>query len=110
MREVKLSSADRELWPGEGITKGDLLEYYRAVAPAIVPHLRNRPFTMKRYREGIAKPFFFQKDAPKGMPDWIPTRHVPDVARARGSRGSSTSRSSTTSSRCSGWCRCTAST
>jgi bifunctional non-homologous end joining protein LigD len=73
-RVVRLSSADRELWPGEGITKGDLWDYYRRVAPAIVPHLRNRPFTMKRYREGIAKPFFFQKDAPKGMPDWIPRR------------------------------------
>jgi bifunctional non-homologous end joining protein LigD len=73
-RVVRLSSPDRELWPGEGITKGDLWEYYRAVAPTIVPHLRNRPFTMKRYREGVAKPFFFQKDAPKGMPDWIPRR------------------------------------
>jgi bifunctional non-homologous end joining protein LigD len=73
-RAVRLSSPERELWPGEGITKADLWDYYRRVAPAIVPHLRNRPFTMKRYREGIAKPFFFQKDAPKGMPDWIPTR------------------------------------
>jgi bifunctional non-homologous end joining protein LigD len=73
-RVVRLSSADRELWPGEGIRKGDLWDYYRRVAPALVPHLRNRPFTMKRYREGVAKPFFFQKDAPKGMPDWIPRR------------------------------------
>jgi bifunctional non-homologous end joining protein LigD len=73
-RVVRLSSAERELWPGEGITKGDLWEYYRQVAPAIVPHLRDRPFTMKRFREGAAKPFFFQKDAPKGMPDWIPRR------------------------------------
>ena len=73
-RVVRLSSADRELWPGEGVTKGDLWDYYRRVAPAIVPHLRNRPFTMKRYREGIAKPFFFQKDAPKGIPEWIPRR------------------------------------
>jgi bifunctional non-homologous end joining protein LigD len=73
-RTVRLSSPERELWPGEGVTKGDLWDYYREVAPAIVPHLRNRPFTMKRYREGTAKPFFFQKDAPKGMPDWIPTR------------------------------------
>ena len=73
-RVVRLSSPDRELWPGEGVTKGDLWSYYRDVAPWIVPHLRHRPFTMKRYREGVAKPFFFQKDAPKGMPDWIPTR------------------------------------
>jgi bifunctional non-homologous end joining protein LigD len=74
VKEVKLSNADRELFPGDGITKGDLFEYYRRVAPALVPHLRNRPFTMKRWREGVAGGAFFQKQAPKGMPDWIPTR------------------------------------
>jgi bifunctional non-homologous end joining protein LigD len=73
-RAVRLSSAERELWPGEGVTKGDLFDYYDAVAPVLVPHLRDRPFTMKRYREGIAAGHFFQKDAPKGMPEWIPTR------------------------------------
>jgi bifunctional non-homologous end joining protein LigD len=72
--EVKLSSADRVLFPGDGITKGDLFEYYGQVADAIVPHLRDRPFTMKRWREGIAGEAFFQKQAPKGTPDWIPTR------------------------------------
>ena len=80
---VELSSRDRVLFPDDGITKGDLFEYYRAVAPAIVPHLRNRPFTMKRWREGLPGGAFFQKQAPKGMPSWIPTRRVPDVA-ARG--------------------------
>jgi bifunctional non-homologous end joining protein LigD len=73
-RVVRLSSGDRELWPGEGVTKRDLWDYYAAVAPVLVPHLRNRPFTMKRYRLGLAGNFFFQKDAPKGMPGWIPTR------------------------------------
>jgi bifunctional non-homologous end joining protein LigD len=72
--EVKLSSADRVLFPDDGITKGDLFEYYDQVADAIVPHLRDRPFTMKRWREGIAADSFFQKQAPKGIPDWIPTR------------------------------------
>jgi bifunctional non-homologous end joining protein LigD len=73
-RAVTLSSPDRVLFPEDGITKGDLFEYYRRAGPAIVPHLRNRPFTMKRYRAGITGPPFFQKQAPKGMPDWIPTR------------------------------------
>jgi bifunctional non-homologous end joining protein LigD len=73
-RVVRLSNAERELFPGDGITKGDLFEYYRAVAPALVPHLRGRPFTMKRWREGLAGDSFFQKQAPKGMPDWIPKR------------------------------------
>ena len=59
-RVVKLSSPDRVLFPDDGVTKGDLFEYYREVAPAIIPHLRDRPFTMKRWREGIAGPAFFQ--------------------------------------------------
>jgi bifunctional non-homologous end joining protein LigD len=71
---VKLSSADRLLFPDDGITKGDLFEYYGDVSDAIIPHLRDRPFTMKRWREGIAADSFFQKQAPKGIPDWIPTR------------------------------------
>jgi bifunctional non-homologous end joining protein LigD len=72
--EVKLSSADRVLFPDDGITKGDLFHYYDAVADTIVPHLKDRPFTMKRWREGLPGGSFFQKQAPKGIPDWIPTR------------------------------------
>jgi bifunctional non-homologous end joining protein LigD len=72
--EVKLSSPDRVLFPDDGITKGDLFDYYGAIAPAILPHLRDRPFTMKRWREGLPGGSFFQKQAPKGMPAWIPTR------------------------------------
>src|SRR5215470_1708954 len=72
--KVKLSSADRVLFPDDGVTKGDLFDYYGKVAEWILPHLKDRPFTMKRWREGLAGPAFFQKQAPKGMPDWIPTR------------------------------------
>jgi bifunctional non-homologous end joining protein LigD len=72
-RVLKLSNLDKPFWPDEGITKGDLLAYYRDVAPVLVPHLKNRPFTMKRYPDGAFGKFFFQKDAPKHMPDWIPT-------------------------------------
>jgi bifunctional non-homologous end joining protein LigD len=85
-RVVRLSSADRVLWPEEGITKGDLFEYYRAVADWIVPHLRDRPFTMKRYREGPFGQAFFQKQAPKGIPDWIPTRQFRTWPREGGTR------------------------
>ena len=73
-RTLKFSNLDKVFWPEEGITKGDLLAYYREIAPTILPHLRDRPFTMKRYPDGIDGKFFFQKDAPKHMPDWIPTR------------------------------------
>ena len=72
-RVLKLSNLDKPFWPDEGITKGDLLAYYREIAPALVPHLKDRPFTMKRYPDGWQGKFFFQKDAPKHMPDWIPT-------------------------------------
>jgi bifunctional non-homologous end joining protein LigD len=85
-REVKLSSADRVLWPEDGITKGDLFHYYEEIAPVLVPHLRNRPFTMKRFREGAAHPFFFQKQAPHGMPAWIATRRFRTYPRAGDSR------------------------
>jgi bifunctional non-homologous end joining protein LigD len=84
MPEVKLSSADRVLFPDDGITKGDLFAYYEQVAPAILPHLRDRPFTMKRFREGIAAEGFFQKQAPKGMPAWIPTRRFTTHPRGGG--------------------------
>src|SRR4029450_9189141 len=73
-RSVRLSSAERVLFPDEGITKRDLFEYYRAIAPVLVPHLRNRPFTMKRSAYGVGGGAYFQKQAPKGMPSWIPTR------------------------------------
>ena len=72
-RELRLSNLDKEFWPEEGITKGDLVDYYRQVAPVLVPHLRSRPFTMRRYPDGIGGKAFFQKDAPVHMPDWIPT-------------------------------------
>src|SRR5215210_3376237 len=67
-RALKLSNLDKPFWPDEGITKGDLLDYYRAVAPVVVPHVKDRPFTLKRYPDGAYGKFFFQKDAPRGMP------------------------------------------
>ena len=73
-RVLKLSNLDKVFFPDDAITKGDLLAYYRAVAPVLLPHLKDRPFTFKRYPDGIEGGFFFQKDAPKHMPEWIPTR------------------------------------
>jgi bifunctional non-homologous end joining protein LigD len=83
---VKLSNLDKVFWPDEGITKGDLLDYYRAVAPVLLPHLRNRPFTMRRYPDGAFGKAFFQKNAPKHMPDWIPTFRVQVSTRESPSR------------------------
>jgi bifunctional non-homologous end joining protein LigD len=79
--EPPLSNLDKVFWPDENITKGDLIDYYRQVAEVLVPHLRDRPFTMKRYPDGITGGHFFQKDAPKHMPDWIPTAAFPATSR-----------------------------
>jgi bifunctional non-homologous end joining protein LigD len=73
-RTLELSNLDKTFFRVERIAKGDLLAYYRAVAPVLVPHLKDRPFTMIRYPDGIDGKHFFQKDAPSHMPAWIP-RH-----------------------------------
>jgi bifunctional non-homologous end joining protein LigD len=83
---VKLSSADRVLFPEDGITKGDLFEYYGEIAPAILPHLRDRPFTFKRYPHGIDSEVYFQKQVPKGAPEWAVTREFTTHPRGGGSR------------------------
>jgi bifunctional non-homologous end joining protein LigD len=82
-RMLKLSNLDKPFWPEEGITKGDLLRYYRAVAPVLVPHLAGRPFTMKRYPDGWQGAFFFQKDAPAGMPEWLERERILVSTRER---------------------------
>jgi bifunctional non-homologous end joining protein LigD len=85
-REVRLTSADRVLYPESGITKGDLFDYYSRIAPVLVPHLRDRPFTLKRWPHGIHGEAYFQKQAPRGMPNWIPTRQFRTQPRAGESR------------------------
>ncbi len=81
-RVLKLSNLDKAFWPEEAITKGDLIAYYRDVAPVLVPHLRNRPFTMKRYPDGWQGKHFFQKDAPAHMPEWISRFEYRSTSRA----------------------------
>jgi len=73
-RRLRVTHPDRVLFPGDGVTKGDLAEYYAAIGDAIVPHLRERPFTLKRYPYGIRGQPYFAKQAPKGKPPWVPTR------------------------------------
>jgi bifunctional non-homologous end joining protein LigD len=80
-KELRLSNVDKPFWPELGITKGDLIAYYRDVAEVLVPHLRGRPFTMKRYPDGWQGKFFFQKQAPAHMPDWIPRTSQPASTR-----------------------------
>jgi bifunctional non-homologous end joining protein LigD len=79
---LALTHLDRVFWPEPGLTKGDLVAYYRAVAPVLLPHLRGRPFTIKRHYTVPRGPFVWEKDAPAEMPPWIRTCELP--ARSRG--------------------------
>jgi bifunctional non-homologous end joining protein LigD len=85
-RRVRVTHPERILFPGDGVTKGDLAEYYVEIGDAIVPHLRDRPFTLKRYPYGIRGQAYFHKQAPKGKPSWIPTRQFRTWPREGGSR------------------------
>jgi bifunctional non-homologous end joining protein LigD len=76
----ELTNLEKVFFPGDGYTKGDLLRYYTAVAPAILPAIRDRPLALKRYPGGIARPFFFQQNAPAGPP---PRVRVEMVAAAK---------------------------
>jgi bifunctional non-homologous end joining protein LigD len=70
-RRVTVSNLDKVLWPRDGYTKGDLIAYYRAVSATILPYVRERPLTLQRYPDGIDGPSFFEKNLPKGVPDWV---------------------------------------
>ena len=68
---LKFTNLNKVLYPGEGIAKRDLINYYDAIADLITPHLRDRPLSLKRYPNGIDHDFFFQKDAEDKVPEWV---------------------------------------
>jgi bifunctional non-homologous end joining protein LigD len=72
----ELTNVRKVFWPEDGYTKGDLLDYYRAIAPWLLPYLRDRPLVMTRFPDGIGGKSFFQKDAPGFTPDWIRTERM----------------------------------
>jgi bifunctional non-homologous end joining protein LigD len=71
-RELRLSNLDKVFWPDEGYTKGDLLNYYFNISPMMLPHLEERPLTLKRMPNGVDAPFFYEKNAPVHTPGWMP--------------------------------------
>ncbi len=75
-RELKLTNLDKVLYPGVGFTKGQLIDYYARIAPYLLPHLRDRPLTMKRYPEGVGGFFFYEKNCPKHRPEWVQTAKI----------------------------------
>src|SRR4029450_5886963 len=70
-KQIKFTNLKKIFWPDEGYTKGDLIEYYRTIAPFLLPYLKDRPLVLTRYPDGIAGKSFFQKDAPEFVPSWI---------------------------------------
>ncbi len=75
-RQLKLSNFEKVLYPKAGFTKGQVIDYYTRVAPALLPHLRRRALTLKRYPNGVDGQFFYEKNCPKHRPDWIETLAV----------------------------------
>ena len=75
-RNVEVSNLDKVFYPDAGFTKGDVIDYYRAVAPALLPHLKGRPITLKRYPNGVEGPFFYEKECPSHRPKWVKTAAI----------------------------------
>ncbi len=72
-KELHFTNTDKIFWPDGPFTKGDLIDYYRGIAPWLLPYLRDRPVVLTRYPDGIEGKSFFQKDAPKWTPEWVHT-------------------------------------
>jgi bifunctional non-homologous end joining protein LigD len=75
-RRLSLSNLDKVLYPKAGFTKGQVIDYYTRIAPAVLPHLRGRPLTMKRYPNGVDGHFFYEKNCPSHRPDWVRTKPI----------------------------------
>ena len=75
-KRLSLSNLDKVLYPATGFTKGQVIDYYARIAPALIPHLKGRPVTMKRYPNGVDDEYFYEKNAPKHRPDWVKTAPI----------------------------------
>jgi bifunctional non-homologous end joining protein LigD len=79
-RELSISNLDKVLYPATGFTKGQVIDYYVRVAEVMLPHVRDRPLTMKRYPNGIDQKFFFEKHIPGHAPPWVQRKAVPSTS------------------------------
>lgn len=75
-KRIKLTNLDKVLYPAAGFTKAQVIDYYARVAPALLPHLKDRPLTLKRYPNGVDGMHFYEKNCPKHRPDWVKTTKV----------------------------------
>jgi bifunctional non-homologous end joining protein LigD len=75
-RKLSVSNLDKVLYPKVGFTKGQVIDYYIRIAPVLLPHLKDRPLTMKRYPNGVEAEFFYEKNCPAHRPKWVKTAKV----------------------------------
>src|SRR5213080_5203316 len=75
-KRLKLSNLDKIMYPEVGFTKGQVIDYYTRIAPVLLPHLRGRPLTLKRYPNGVEGQYFYEKQCPSHRPEWIETAKV----------------------------------
>jgi len=75
-RKIQVSNLDKVLYPKVGFTKGQVIDYYIRIAPMLLPHLKDRPLTMKRYPDGVEGEFFYEKNCPTHRPKWVKTARV----------------------------------
>jgi bifunctional non-homologous end joining protein LigD len=75
-KSLTLTNLDKVLYPATGFTKGQVIDYYARIAPALIPQLSGRPLTLKRYPGGVDQEFFFEKNATKHRPDWVKTAPI----------------------------------
>jgi bifunctional non-homologous end joining protein LigD len=78
-RHLKVTNWDKVLFSQTGFTKGDLIAYYARIAPVVLPHLRDRPLTLKRYPNGVENPYFYEKQSPGHRPEWVQTARIGSV-------------------------------
>jgi bifunctional non-homologous end joining protein LigD len=78
-KRLSLSNLDKVMYPAVGFTKGQVIDYYTRVAPALLPHLRDRPLTLKRYPNGVEGGHFYEKRCPSHAPDWVRREHVQGI-------------------------------
>jgi bifunctional non-homologous end joining protein LigD len=75
-RKLRITNIDKVLYPKPGFTKGQVIDYYARIAPVLLPHLRGRPLTLKRYPNGVEGEFFYEKQCPSHRPDWVETASI----------------------------------
>jgi bifunctional non-homologous end joining protein LigD len=79
-RRLSLSNLDKVMYPQVGFTKGEVIDYYTRVSPALLPHLRGRPLTLKRYPDGVEGEYFYEKNCPSHAPDWVRKERIGGIS------------------------------